>query len=140
MPYLVLQIAAVKDSKLRKSNPARFWGLYTVLTFIIQHFLPFALLSYETVRVYLGSAIAGFDSTALHGDRVHHYITEIYVAVKRRTTKMLAGACGRLLGAFSVQVDLWTSRNPGDKYIGACSRWSNVEGFGSDGHMLIRVY
>jgi len=115
----VLQIAAIQDSKMRKSDPARFWGLYTVLTFTIQHFLPFALLSYETVRVYLGSAISGFDSTALHIERVHHYITEVYVAVKKRTTTMLATVSGRVLGAFNVQVDLWTSRNSGEKYIGA---------------------
>lgn len=95
-------------------------ALWWTMCFIIQGLLPFTLAdaSNEHVRVWLQYNMKESNPAALHRQGVKHCIVELYQAVFTRISQQLEAVKKRRLPAFSLQIDLWTCKTSGQKYLG----------------------
>ena len=98
----------------------RYWGIYTVLVYVIGLFNPFTFGSSEKERAYKQRTTQGrFAQATLYPKLVKHYVVELYNYVRSTIAKKLASAKqGRKLKVFSVNLDLWKSKVSGEKYLG----------------------
>ena len=101
-------------------NNKRYWGIYTVLVYVIGLFNPFTFGSSDKERAYKQRTAQGrFVQAQLYPALVKRYVVELYNYVRSTIVKKLDSAKqGRKLKVFSVNLDLWKSKVSGEKYLG----------------------
>lgn len=101
-------------------NNKRYWGIYTVLVYVIGLFNPFTFGSSEKERAYKQRTAQGrFAQAKLYPALVKRYVVELYNYVRSTIGKKLDSAKqGRKLKVFSGNLDLWKSKVSGEKYLG----------------------
>jgi hypothetical protein len=111
---------AVAATGLESKNPRRFFLLTMVYAYIIRGLMPFTHFQKPAIRAALSDVIKpGLDCSWLHWETVRHTIVEYYVATKSQWTKHLARTLrSALVPSLTWQVDLWTSKSSGEKYMG----------------------
>lgn len=103
---------------LQGMNAVRFWGLSIALLFI-ENMWPFSQLSGKMFR----QVLLEDKPERLHnmsGDTLRRHIIELYIATKLSTISALAEV-KRIAGglpAFHLNIDCWTSKFSGQKYLG----------------------
>ncbi len=102
---------------LGEMAPLRFWGL-KIAQFCICTLQPFAVVEDTSFRFFL-SHITGAPAT-LSTKMLKRHIVEMYIATKQHTVQQLAAVKQAALGraCFHLNVDLWTSKINGNKYMG----------------------
>ena len=101
-------------------NNKRYWGIYTVLVYVVGRFFPFNFDHAQRERTYQNRTRQGrFNGGKLYPALVKHYVVELYNYVRSTIReKLQAAKQGRKLKVFSVNIDLWKSQVSGEKYLG----------------------
>ena len=116
---LPFQAQRVVGSPLRKNMPELFLGWWWTIVWIIQRMCPFSMADpeNENVRAWV-KGNTNMEPASLRTDKVRHYVAEIYHAVVGLITADIALLASRPLPSLCLQIDLWTSKLSGEKFMG----------------------
>jgi hypothetical protein len=122
----VESIAGDRGSADFQDKPARFMKLSWVKSPIVGKFVPFSFMEDKFIRSsYELFAASYFPVRALHRKAVKRLIVEPHVATKHDFAKDLLDIVkSSPIPTLSLNVDLWTSKTSGEKFIGIRVWWT----------------
>jgi hypothetical protein len=122
----VENIAGNRSLSAFQDNPAIFMKLAWVKSHVVGKFVPFSFMEDEDIRTsYALFAAIDFPVQALHRKAVKRLIVELYVATKHEFAKDLVDvAKSSVIPTLSLNVDIWTSKTSGEKFLGVRVWWA----------------
>jgi hypothetical protein len=120
LPRNPIQVDQAHESHLRKNDPEWYFALWWTIVWVIQRLCPFSMADSHNrnVRSWLHANTECTDPSKLHHKNIRRHVVELYKAAVQGLCRRLQGAKNRPLPAFSLQLDLWTSKISNQKFIG----------------------